>query len=312
MTETSAPAERVAFVGLGSMGAPMAVRLVEAGLAVTGYDIVDDLMASFRRAGGRTSASPAEAAAGAQLLIVMVLNAEQAEEVLFGADGAVDALSAGATVMVSSTVSPDFAREVELRLRDRGMELLDAPVSGGVARAEDGTLTIMASGSAAAFAASEKALAAMSDKVYRLGETAGTGSTVKMVNQLLAGVHIAAAAEAMALGVRAGLDPHVLFEVISVSAGSSWMFNNRVPRMVEGDYRTRSALDIFVKDLGIVLDFGRRADFPLPLTASALQMYLMGTAAGLGRQDDAGLVRVFERMAGVRVSATEAHVSGEP
>ena len=167
--------------------------------------------------------------------------------------------------------------------------------------AEGGRLTIMASGAPAAFAKAEPALAAMAGKVYRLGDEPGIGSTVKAVNQLLAGVHIAAAAEAMAFGVRAGADPRTLFEVISNSAGNSWMFGNRVPHMLDGDYTPRSAVDIFVKDLGLVLDAGRDLRFPLPLAAAAHQLFLMAAAAGLGREDDAAVVKVFERLAGISV-----------
>jgi len=145
-------------------------------------------------------------------------------------------------------------------------------------------------------------LAAMATHVYRLGDAPGIGSTVKMVNQLLAGVHIAAAAEAIALGTRAGADPRVLFEVISKSAGRSWMFENRVPHMLAGDYTPLSALDIFVKDLGIVLEAGQALRFPLPLAAAAHQLFLMGAAAGLGREDDSAVVKVFEKLAGISVS----------
>ncbi len=179
--------------------------------------------------------------------------------------------------------------------------MLDAPVSGGVLKAAAGELSIMASGSPAAFAKAEAVLAALATRVYRLGDECGQGSTVKMVNQLLAGVHIAAAAEAMALGVRAGVDPQEFYEVISNSAGSSWMFQNRVPHMLAGDYTPLSAVDIFVKDLGIVLETGKELRFPLPLSATAHQLFLMAAAAGFGRQDDAAVVKVFEQLAGIQV-----------
>jgi 3-hydroxyisobutyrate dehydrogenase len=256
-------------------------------------------------AGGRVAASPA-GAADADLFIVMVATAEQVDDVLFGAQGAVAALPRGATVMLSSTVAPDFARRLGERLRPSGHELLDAPVSGGAAGAETGTLTIMASGSAAAFAAADPVFPAIARHVYRLGDAPGAGSTVKMVNQILAGIHVAAAAEAIALGTRAGADPRVLLDVISKSAGSSWMFVNRVPHMLDADYTPRSALDIFVKDLGIVLDAGRALRFPLPLAAAAHQLFLAGAAAGYGREDDAAVVKVFERLAGIDVARAAA------
>ncbi len=294
--------QRIGFVGLGAMGLGMAGRLLDASFTVWGFDIHAPALERFERAGGRPAASPAAAAAEADLLIIMVATAEQADDVLFGAGTAAKTLREGATVVLSSTVSPDFARRLGRRLAESGHELLDAPVSGGVAGAESGNLVVMASGSAAAFAAADRALAAMSKHVYRLGDVPGAGSTVKMVNQVLAGIHIAAAAEAMALGTRAGADPRVLFEVISKSAGASWMFVNRVPHMLAGDYTPLSALDIFVKDLGIVLEAGKALRFPLPLAAAAHQLFLMGAAAGFGRHDDAAVVRVYETLAGISVS----------
>jgi L-threonate 2-dehydrogenase len=294
--------QRVGIIGLGSMGMGMANCLVKAGFAVAGSDIRREVVEAFGKAGGIAAASPAETARQAAILFVMVVNAAQVEHVLFGADGAVAALPSGAVVVLSSTVPASFAVATAARLEASGHLMLDAPVSGGAAGATSGSLTVMASGPAAAFDKAAAALAAISGKVYRLGERAGIGSTVKTVNQLLAGVHIAAAAEAMALGTRAGADPRTLYEVISNSAGASWMFVNRVPHMLDGDYAPRSAVEIFVKDLGVVLDSGRELRFPLPLAAAAHQLFLMAAAAGHGRADDAAVVKVYEMLAGINVS----------
>jgi L-threonate 2-dehydrogenase len=298
----NAKVQQAAFIGLGAMGLGMARQLLSAGFAVTGYDIRRESIDALVAVGGKASASPAQAAASADLLVVMVVNAAQAEAVLFAENGAAAALPAGAVVLLASTVAPSFARAVAERLATSGHLFLDAPVSGGAARAEKGELTIMASGAPQAFARAEAALNAMAAKVYRLGSEAGMGSSVKTVNQLLAGVHIAAAAEAMAFGARNGIDPRMLFEVISNSAGASWMFNNRVPHMLDGDYTPLSAVEIFVKDLGLVLDTGQELRFPLPLAASAHQMFLMASAAGYGKLDDAAVVKVFEQLANVSVS----------
>ena len=293
----------IGFVGLGAMGMGMATTLVKAGFAVQGYDVSPAAVARFVEAGGRGAETAAEAARGADVLVVMVVSGEQAEAVLFGDDGAAEALPRGSVIMLCSTVAPAYARAAGERVRARGLEMLDAPVSGGVVRAAEGKLSIMASGSAAAFAKTAPLLAVLAERVYRLGDECGQGSTVKMVNQLLAGIHIAAAAEAMALGVKAGVDPQQLYEVISNSAGSSWMFQNRVPHMLAGDYTPLSAVEIFVKDLGIVLETGKQQRFPLPLAAAAHQMFLMAAAAGYGRLDDAAVVKVFEQLAGISVSA---------
>ena len=179
--------------------------------------------------------------------------------------------------------------------------MIDAPVSGGAARAAKGELSIMASGSKEAFRKADKVLSAIAAKIYQLGDTPGMGSKVKMINQLLAGVHIASACEAIALGIRAGADPKVLYDVISNSAGSSWMFQNRVPHILEGDYTPLSAVNIFVKDLGIVLDSAKKMTFPLPLTAAAHQLYLAAAGAGLGGEDDSAVVKVYQQLSGIKL-----------
>lgn len=291
-----------AFVGLGAMGGGMARSLLQAGFAVRAYDLNAEALAAFAEAGGQAATSPADAAAGHDLLLVVVATAGQADAVLFGDDGAAATLAPGATVVLHSTVGPEAMQALGERLAGQGLELLDAPISGGAAKAAEGALTVMASGGAAAFARADAALEAMAETIYRLGERIGAASTVKMVNQLLAGVHIAAAAEAMALGVRAGAEPRQLYEIISNAAGSSWMFQNRVPHMLDGDYTPLSAVEIFVKDLGIVLDEGRGHRFPLPLAAAAHQQFLAAAAAGFGREDDAAVVKVYERLAGISVA----------
>ncbi|MEZ5826243.1 MAG: NAD-binding protein [Geminicoccaceae bacterium] len=289
------------FVGLGSMGLAMAVNLVKAGFDLCGFDIAPAAVEKLVQAGGKAAGSVADAARGQKLLLVVVAKAEQAESVLYGEGGAVGVLAVGATVVLHSTVPPAYARELGERLEAAGHRLLDAPISGGRVGAEAGNLSIMASGSPAAFDSAGAAFEVMAGKVYRLGDTPGTGSTVKMINQHLAGVHIAAAAEAMALGARAGADPATLFEVISNSAGNSWMFTNRVPHMLERDFSPRSAVEIFVKDLGIVLETGKELRFPLPIAASAHQQYLAAAGAGFGYEDDAAVVKVYERLANIEV-----------
>jgi putative dehydrogenase len=297
--------DTVGVIGLGAMGMGMARRLLGAGFAVRGFDVRPEAAVTLAAEGATAAESPAAAAQGAGLLLVMVVNAGQAEAVLFGPDGAIAALAPEAVVILSCTVPAAAARALGRRVADAGHLLLDAPVSGGTVGAESGNLTFMASGAPAAFARAEAALAAMAGKVYRLGDKPGIGSTVKAVNQLLAGVHLATAAEAMAFGTRAGADPRTLYEVISHSAGNSWMFGNRVPHMLDDDYSPRSAVDIFVKDLGLVLDAGRELRFPLPLAAAAHQLFLMAAAAGLGREDDAAVVKVYERLAGISVGGAK-------
>ena len=242
------------------------------------------------------------AAIDADVFVAMVVNAEQIESVLFGDNGALKNLRPKGVVIATSTVSPAFSRELGKRLAESGHLFIDAPVSGGVVGAESGGLSIMASGSDEAFETGEPVLQAMAAKIYRIGTEPGLGSIVKTVNQLLAGSHIVLAAEAMAFGTRAGVDPQVLFDVISNSAGSSWMFNNRVPHMLKGDFTPLSAVNIFVKDLGIVLDVAHELRFPLPMAAIAHQLFLAAAASGFGNQDDASVVKLFENLSGISVA----------
>jgi 3-hydroxyisobutyrate dehydrogenase-like beta-hydroxyacid dehydrogenase len=281
------------------MGLGVARSLLRAGFRTHACDVRKDVLDAFAAEGGVAQPTPAALARECEVVVVLVVNADQTERVLFGADGAAAALAPGAVVIVSVTVPPDFAEQLGTRLAERGARMLDAPVSGGAAKAAAGQMTIMASGAPEAFAACEDVLAAIATKVYRLGDAPGMGSKVKMINQLLAGVHIAAMAEAMALGIKAGADPQVVYEVISNSAGSSWMFQNRAPHILAGDYSPLSAVNIFVKDLGIVLDSARKLTFPLPLTATAHQMFLATSAHGHGGEDDSAVIKMFATLTGI-------------
>jgi 3-hydroxyisobutyrate dehydrogenase len=233
MTDKNTPV--VAFVGLGSMGLGMAKNLLKHGHKVIGVDPSAAARDAFVAAGGTTAASPAEAAKTADVVVVAVVNAQQVETVLYGEGGAAATLRKGGLVMQCATCPAAFIRKLDERLAASGHELLDAPMSGGRARAESGELTFMSSGNASAYAAVESILSSTSAKVFRLGDKAGIGSLVKTVNQLLAGVHIATAAEAMALAAKAGADTRAVYDVISASAGNSWMFGNRVPHMLDDD-----------------------------------------------------------------------------
>jgi 3-hydroxyisobutyrate dehydrogenase len=289
---------RVAVIGLGSMGFGMASSLLRAGFEVIGCDVGADAVQRFVGAGGRGATTPAEAAADAAIVVSVVVNAAQTEAILFGANGAAATMPDGAVFISSATMDPDMARMFAKRLEASGRFYLDAPISGGAQRAAEGELTILASGSAAAFAKARPALDAMAAKLYELGDAPGEGAAFKMINQLLAGVHIAAACEAITFAAKQGLDIRKVYEVITASAGNSWMFENRVPHVLEGDYAPRSAVDIFVKDLGIIQDMARSEKFPVPIAAAALQMFLMTSGSGMGRDDDASVARIYARLTG--------------
>jgi L-threonate 2-dehydrogenase len=281
------------LIGLGAMGNGMARSLRRAGHAVRVYDVRPEAAQAFARDGGVACASPAELAAASDVVISVVVNAAQTEAVLFGEQGCAAAMKPGSVFVMCSTVDPNVSVAFEKRLADLGILYIDAPISGGAARAASGEITMMTSGAPAAYARAGALLDAMAAKVYTLGDRAGAGSKVKIINQLLAGVHIAAAAEAMALGLREGVDPAALYEVITHSAGNSWMFENRMAHVLAGDYTPLSAVDIFVKDLGLVLDVARASKFPLPLSSTAHQMFMQASTAGFAREDDSAVIKIF-------------------
>ena len=292
---------KVGVIGLGTMGMGAALNLLRKGHSVTGCEPREAGRAEFVAAGGAAVAAPAELPGDLDAVVVFVVNAAQTSDVLFGAHGCLAHLDQGAVILCCATIAPEAARGLDKRISEAGFLMLDSPVSGGKAGAHAGTMTVMGSGSAAAFDKAGPVLEAISTKVWRLGEAVGVGSTVKMVNQLLAGVHIATAAEALALGIRAGADPRTLYEVISESAGSSWMWQNRVPHILAGDDTPLSAVNIFVKDLGIVLDQARALTFPLPMAAAAHQLFLAAAANGQGAKDDSFVIRVWEQLTGIEL-----------
>ena len=298
--------EKIGFIGLGAMGVGMSKNLLDAGYAVCGYDVNADSMAALVDAGGTAATSPALVAADVSLLIVCVFSADQAELVLYGEEGAAETLPKGGTVVMCTTMAPEQSREMAARLEASGHQFIDAPVTGGKRGADQGTLTVIASGSDAAMAAADGAFKAMGGRLYRVGDVPGAGSTVKMINQLLVGVHVVAAAEAIALATRAGADPQTVYDVITHGGGNSVVFESRVPYMLTEDYAPRGVVDIFTKDLGIVTDAARALQFPLPLATAALQQFLAASAAGYGRADDASVVKVYEQLAGIDVAKTAA------
>ncbi len=295
---------KVATIGLGSMGFGIASSLLRSQLAVYGYDISEMQAARFRKQGGQPGELSA-VAASLDAVVVVVLNADQTESVLFGADGVVAQLKPGAVVVSCATMAPSFAREMEARCAKLNVLYLDAPISGGAVKAADGKLSVMAAGSDEAFAAARPALDAMAQTVFELGSEAGPGSAMKSVNQLLAGVHIASMGEAMTFGMKQGITPQKIFEVISQSAGNSWMFENRAPHVLAGDYSPASAVDIWLKDLGIVMDIAKNERFSAPLTAAALQQFVAASGSGWGREDDAAVAKVYARNAGVTLPGDE-------
>ena len=284
---------RVGLIGLGAMGQGMASSLRRSGFDLRVFDVRPGAAAAFAKDGGTPCASAAELAASSDVVVSVVVNAAQTEDVLFGSGAVAAAMKAGSVFVMCSTVDPNWSIALEARLEALGLGYLDAPISGGAAKAASGQMTMMTAGRPAVYAKVDPLLNAMAANVYRLGDKAGAGSKVKIINQLLAGVHIAAAAEAMALGLREGVDAAALYDVITHSAGNSWMFENRMAHVLAADYTPLSAVDIFVKDLGLVLDTARASKFPLPLASTAHQMFMQASTAGYAKEDDSAVIKIF-------------------
>jgi 3-hydroxyisobutyrate dehydrogenase len=293
MTDDRRP--RIAVVGLGAMGLPMATRLAER-FTVTGFEPYAPRRAEAQGQGVAVVSTPAEACANADVALLAVRDQAQAEEALFGDEGVLGSLSAGSAVILTSTIGPDGARDLAERVAAAGHVFVDAPVSGGPVRAGQGDLLIVVGAADEDLARVRPVLEHLASTLTVVGPRPGDGQSLKTVNQLLAGIHIAAAAEAVALARSLGLDPAMVIDVLSKGAAGSFMFGDRGPRMVEayaGGAEVKSRVDIFVKDMGIVTSAGRRSHVPLPLAAAAEQLFLIAEAAGLGAQDDSSVVTVL-------------------
>lgn len=286
--------QSIGVIGLGSMGMGAAKSCLRAGLEVYGFDLNPHALEELSLCGAKAvSTNAVEFAEKLDAVLILVVNARQVNSVLFST-GLAAALKENTPVMVSATISAEDAKAIEAKLAEHGLVMLDAPVSGGAVKAEAGEMTVMASGAKSTFAALEPVLNATAAKVYNIGEEVGLGATVKIIHQLLAGVHIAAGAEAMALAARANIPLDLMYDVVTNAAGNSWMFENRMKHVVDGDYSPKSMVDIFVKDLNLVSDTAKNLKFPLPLSSTALNMFVSASNAGFGQEDDSAVIKIFD------------------
>jgi len=296
MAEAKAP---VAFIGLGAMGFGMATNLIKQGYAVTGFDVWQPTLERFKEAGGQTASSPAQTVDGKDFVVCMVATPQQAQSVLIdGENAALPKLSKGAAVLLCSTVPCEYVQSLQKQLVALGRDdvlLIDSPVSGGVARAADGTLSIMAGASDAAFDRARWLLAEMADsnKLYIVQGGIGAGSNMKMVHQVLAAVQILSASEAMGFAEQLGLDLEKTKNAVNTSDAWSWMFEHRTPRMLTEYKPIASAINIIMKDTSIITAEGRRSAFPTLLTSTAEQVYFSGLGRGFGPDDDSSLIRLY-------------------
>ena len=290
--------KNILVVGLGSMGFGIAQSLIRAGYNVYGQDKNLKQQKRLIEEGGYDKNIPFN---DLQAVIIVVLNEKQTREIIFGQNGISEKLKKNSLIMVCTTVAPDFAKEMASSCNDKGLLYLDAPISGGSKKSAEGKLSYMISGSPKAFEVAKPILDCTSETVFEFGEHVGSGSAMKAVNQMLAGVHIAAMAEAITFGITQGIDPKRFLEVISKCAGTSWMLENRTPHIIDNDYSPKSSINIWPKDLGIVLDIAKNSNFSAPLTAAALQQFISAAGSGLGQEDDAAVAKIYARNAGIKL-----------
>jgi L-threonate 2-dehydrogenase len=283
----------VGVIGTGAMGLGVVQSLVRSRFPVLVRDIRRDAEAAAVAAGAVARATPAALARDCRALIVLVVDAAQVDTVLFGEDGAASALAPRGIVIVSSTVAPGYVAALAERLGQFGVRLLDAPVSGGPQRAADGTMTVMVSGDPQAIAECDSLFAAIAGKRFVVGVSPGDAATFKVLNNQLAAVNLAAGAEAMALAMRAGIDARLFLEVVNASSGASWIFSDRMPRALAGDYAPRAAATLLTKDIGIAVDSAASVGFDAPLARAARDAFTAAVAAGYGPADDAALLSFY-------------------
>ncbi|HZV94320.1 MAG TPA: 3-hydroxyisobutyrate dehydrogenase [Candidatus Nitrosocosmicus sp.] len=282
---------RIGFIGVGTMGLPMAANLVKKGFAVTAFDMNPAAVKAATAVGAAAAASAAEAVAGADLVITMLPSSPHVESAFTGDGGVLMAARKGTLLVDMSTIDPAVTRRLAAAAAERGLRFVDAPVSGGVPRATDGTLAIMVGGAPADFEAARPALAAMGANVIHVGEV-GSGEVAKLCNNLIAGVAAVAVSEAFRIAEGFGVDPKVITEVISKSSGNTWVMEHMhpVPGLVArsastNEYRPGFMTDLMCKDVGLAVDAARGLRIPLFVAPAAQQVYRLASSHGLGRKD---------------------------
>lgn len=291
----------IGFIGIGAMGRPMAVNLLKAGFHLTVYDLNQEVVQQLIEMGACSAATPKELAVDADVVITMLPNFDVVQSVLDGADGVLAGVREAAVIIDMSTVAPNQTRRMAALAKEKGVSYLDAPVSGGVGGAAKGALTIMVGGPAVVIEQVMGIFNVLGKRVYRVGDV-GAGDAIKLVNNLLLGVNMAAVAEAMVVGVKAGLDPQVLLEIISSSSGSSYALETKMPKFImKGNFDPGFAIDLQFKDLELATQTGKDLGVPLILTNLAQQIFEQARAAGLGGEDISAVIKVWEKFAGVEV-----------
>lgn len=292
---------KVGFIGIGAMGKPMAKNLLNSGFDLTVFDLNSEAVQEMKEAGAKTAQTPKETAENAQVVITMLPNFNIVRSVMEGPDGVLSGAAKGTVIIDMSSVAPNQTRLMAGLAREKGLEYLDAPVSGGVSGAAKGTLTIMVGGSEAVIGQVMEIFQTLGKKIYQVGPV-GSGDAVKIVNNLLLGVNMAALAEALVLGVKAGLDPQTMFDIIRASSGSSYAMEAKMPNFIlKGNFEPGFAIDLQFKDLELATQTGKELRTPLLLTNMAQQIFEQARAEGLGKKDISAVIQVWEKLNGIEV-----------
>ena len=285
--------KHVGIVGVGNMGGGMAARLLGCGWKVRACDLVAERVQALAPLGGVAAATPADAARGADAVIVCVVDAQQAESVLFGPRGMAGALAPGGAVLLCPTIAPADVERLAAGLAERGLHAIDAPMSGGPARARDGSMSLMVACEDAVYETQRALLDTLSAKVFRVGTRPGDGARTKLVNNLLAAINLAGAAEAIALAQRLGLDAGRTLDVIEQSSGQSWIGSDRMRRAIAGDFAPRAHVTLLQKDTRLALEAAHASGFDARLGPVAHQAFNDAVQAGHAGLDDAALLKLF-------------------
>ncbi len=283
----------IGVIGVGAMGGAVARRLIGLGYKVHVRDIRREPMEALERLGAIACTSPAELAEHCDVIIVLVVDADQIHDVLFGSKGAVERLRAGSLVILSSTISPQEAAGFVSKLAQGSMYGLDAPISGGPAKAEAGTLSMMLAADPTALAAAEAILPLLSSQIFHVSGRPGDGARFKLLNNILAAINLCAGAEIMALGEKMGLDTRRVLEVIGLSSGASWVVQDRMPRALDNDFEPRAATRILAKDVSLFMDLARQEGFPAVMASQSMQLFQAALANDLAEEDDAALIKLY-------------------
>ncbi|MGO9316663.1 MAG: 2-hydroxy-3-oxopropionate reductase [Terracidiphilus sp.] len=290
----------IGFIGLGIMGKPMAKNLLKAGHKLVVYDIVDASMSELVEAGAAAGESPRDVASRNELIITMLPNSPHVKEAVLGKNGVIEGAKPGSVLVDMSSIAPLVSREVAAALAVKGIEMLDAPVSGGEPKAIDGTLAIMAGGKEAVFEKVKDVLLKMGASAVLCGEI-GAGNVTKLANQIIVALNIAAMSEAFVLATKSGVDPERVFNAIKGGLAGSTVLSAKAPMVLEGNYKPGFRIELHIKDLQNALDTAHETGVPIPLTSQVMEMMQALKVNGKQAEDHGGLIQFYEKLAGIKV-----------